>query len=253
MSRIGFIGTGHIAAPMVRFLSNRGHEIVVSDRNADVAASLRESHGVNVADNQTVLDKSDVVFLCLRPHVAQDILAPLNFKPDQHIVSVMAGISLNQLRELCAPATDFSLTIPFGFLEVGGCPLPAYPSKILLETLFSPDNPVIELSSEDELNQHFAICTMLPGLLDLMATGARWLGNATGDQTAAALYTTQLIRGFLNALPPSSADQLTRERDALATEGTISLQMTTALRKGRCHDTLEHALDAINTRLKAKS
>jgi pyrroline-5-carboxylate reductase len=86
-----------------------------------------------------------------------------------------------------------------------------------------------------------------------MATGAGWLGAATGDQDAAALYTTQLIRGFLDALPPASADQLARERDALATQGTISLQMTTALRDGRCHDTLEHALDAINTRLKAKS
>jgi len=253
MSSIGFIGTGHIAAPMVRFLSDRGHEVTVSNRNADVAAQLNQSHGVRVADNQSVVDTSDIVFLCVRPHIAEDVLTSIDFRPDQQIISVMAGISLKHLQAICAPATDFSLTIPFGFLEKGGCPLPAYPSKTLLEQLFSPENPVIELASESALNQHFAICTMLPGLLDLMATGAGWLGAATGDQDAAALYTTQLIRGFLDALPPASADQLARERDALATQGTISLQMTTALRDGRCHDTLEHALDAINTRLKAKS
>ena len=253
MSAIGFIGTGHIAAPMVRFLSDRGHVISVSDRNADVAADLNKSHGVRIADNQSVVDASDIVFLCVRPHLAEDILTALNFRQDQQIISVMAGVALERLQALCAPAADFSLTIPFGFLEAGGCPLPAYPSKNLLEHLFSPENPVIELASESALNQHFAICTLLPGLLDLMSTGAGWLGDATGDQDAAALYTTQLFRGFLAALPPSDAGQLSRERDALATGGTISLQMTTALRDGGCHDTLKQALDAINARLETKS
>lgn len=110
---------------MVRFLADRGHQITVSERNAEVAASLAASDGVAVADNQAVLDASDIVFLCLRPHVAADILKPVTFRADHQIVSVMAGISLEALGAACAPARDIIMTIPLGYLEKGGCPLPA--------------------------------------------------------------------------------------------------------------------------------
>lgn len=249
MSRIGFIGTGHIAAPMVRFLADRAHSISVSERNADVAAALRASHAVTAADNQTVLNASDIIILCLRPHLVDDVLPGLRFREGQQVVSVMAGVSLERLRVFCAPASSICMTIPFGFLEHGGCPLPAYPSAALLTDLFSPENPVIEVKSEAALNQHFAICTMLPGVLDLLATGADWLGQATEDADAAALYTTQLVRGFLGSLPQPHSQQLAEERDALATQGTISLQMVEGLKTGGCHDTLLGTLDAIAARL----
>ena len=127
MNSIGFIGTGHIAAPMVRFLSDRGHEVTVSNRNADVAAQLNQSHGVSVADNQSVVDTSDIVFLCVRPHIVEDVLTSIDFRPDQQIISVMAGISLKHLQAICAPATDFSLTIPFRISGKGRLPFARLP------------------------------------------------------------------------------------------------------------------------------
>ncbi len=249
MSVIGFIGTGHIAAPMARFLSGKGHRINVSDRNANVAQSLANSIGARVLDNQAVLDASDIVFLCLRPHVAQAVLRDLTFRADHRIVSVMAGVPLAALTTLCAPASDFTLTIPIGFLEQGGCPLPACPKPDLLASLFAPENPVIGVATETGLNAHFAICTMVPGMLDLMATGASWLGDQTGDQNGAAAYTTQLIAGFLVAVQGRDDKVLARERDALATDGTISLQMVEALRDDGVHDVLCDALQAISARL----
>ena len=84
MSRIGFIGTGHIAAPMVRFLAERGHEITVSERNAETAQALRACHGVSIATNQDVLDRSDIVFLCVRPHVARRVCV-------RHVVARVPG------------------------------------------------------------------------------------------------------------------------------------------------------------------
>ncbi len=92
MSRIGFIGTGHIAAPMARFLARTGHDIVVSERNADVAATLEETCGAIVAPNQKVLDSAEIVFLCLRPQIARAVLSGLTFRPEQRVVSVMAGL-----------------------------------------------------------------------------------------------------------------------------------------------------------------
>ena len=56
MSRIGFIGTGHIAELMERFLVARGHEIVATRRNADVSAWLAEELGVTVDEPLGILE-----------------------------------------------------------------------------------------------------------------------------------------------------------------------------------------------------
>ena len=253
MSSIGFVGTGHIAAPMVRFLSARGHQITVSERNAQTASELAALHGVSIASNQEVIDRSEIVFLCMRPYLAAEVFAPLKFRPSQKIVSVMAGVSLEQLQTLCAPATDITMTIPLGYLEQGGCPLPACPKADVLAALFEPENPVLEVPEEAALNMHFAVCAFVPGVLDLMETTAQWLGNETGDHDQAASYTRQLLSGFLATLPEGGAEVLSAERDALATEGTLSLQMTDGLRAAGTHDALQQTLSAIGARLSTAS
>lgn len=252
MSRIGFIGTGHIAAPMVRFLASKGHSIAVTERNSDVSAALKAELGVTVADAQCVIDTSDIVFLCLRPQIAPGILETLTFRADQQIVSVMAAVSAQQLAQLCVPASDFVQTIPLGFLQQGGCPLAAFGNDTLLADLFQPENPVVAVSDEAALNAHFAICAMVPGMLDLMATGSAWLAEQTGDADAAEFYTTQLLSGFLSTMETGTSGRLATERDALATEGTLSLQMTDGLHSGRAHDVLRATLAAIGSRLETK-
>ncbi|WP_170558993.1 NAD(P)-binding domain-containing protein [Ruegeria atlantica] len=249
MSRIGFIGTGHIAAPIARFLTDKGHSIAVTERNAKVSAELEAELGVTVTNPQAVIDASDIVFLCLRPQIAPEVLDNLSFRSDQQIVSVMAAVSADQLASLCAPATDFVQTIPLGFLRQGGCPLAAFGNDALLAELFEPENPVVKVETEVALNAHFAICAMVPGILDVMATGAEWLTQQTGDADASEFYTTQLLSGFLQTMQTGQAGRLTEERDALATDGTLSLQMTQALHAGKAHDALRSALQAIGKRL----
>ncbi len=249
MSAIGFIGTGHIAAPMARHLAAKSHEIFVSERNLETAADLENSIGATVLSNQEVLDASEIIFLCLRPHVSPEILPELKFRADHKIISVMAGIPFAQLQKECAPASEFEITIPLGFLEKGGCPLPGFPNATVLTQLFSPENPVLSVASEDALNRHFAICALVPGLLDLLATGAAWLGNETGDVDAAEFYATQLLSGFLAATPKGKAGSLATERDALATEGTLSIQMTSSLRNADVHDVVKRTLAAIGEHL----
>jgi pyrroline-5-carboxylate reductase len=245
MSRIGFVGTGHIAAPMARHLAAKGHSIAVTKRNARVSAALAQEIGAIVLDAQEVLDTSEIVFLCLRPDAAEAAIEPLRFRPEQQIVSVMANVSRDRLEALCTPAADFVQTIPLGFVEQGGCPLAAFGNDALLAELFAPENPVVAVRDEAALNAHFAICAMVPGLLDLMDTGADWLAGKTGDAQAAEVFTTQLMRGFLTAMEGSLADA----RDALATDGTLSLQMTSGLHTGGAHGALSDTLEAINTRL----
>lgn len=99
---------------MARALATRGHSVIVSRRNETVSAALaREHDSISVADNQEVLDHSDVVILSLRAQVAQEVLPRLAFRSDQTLISVMAGVTLAELAEFCAPTIHISLTIPF--------------------------------------------------------------------------------------------------------------------------------------------
>ncbi len=40
MTHVGFLGTGHIAAPMARALATRRHSVIVSRRNESVSTTL---------------------------------------------------------------------------------------------------------------------------------------------------------------------------------------------------------------------
>lgn len=250
MSRIGVIGTGHIAAPMVRHLAAKGHQITVSDRNAGVAADLRAGFGVDIAPAQQVIDASDILLLCLRPEVAAPVLDGLDFRAGQRIVSVMARVSADDLARLCAPATDFVQAIPMGFIDQGGCPLPAYGDTRLLADLFAPENTVIQVADEGALNAYFAASAMTSCVLDLLDGASDWLAGRTGDSDAAELYFRQLVAGFLGGIDPNAgAGCLAQERDALATEGTLNQQMVTAIRAGHLRQTVQAALAAIDKRL----
>ena len=253
MSRIGFIGTGHVAAPMARFLARKGHQIAVTTRSRAVSAALRASHGVTVGEPQEVIDTSDIVFLCVRPHQAAPLLPTLTFRADQAIVSAMAAVSLAELARLCAPATRFVRTIPMRFIDPGGCPLAACGDTALLAGLFDPENPVIPVANEAALNAHFAISTMVSGTLDILSSAAGWLGEQTGDKDGAELFTAQMVAGYLAAMDKTGpAGALAAERDTMAMDGTLSLQMTTGLRDGGAHDALRATLTGLLHRLETR-
>ena len=249
MARIGFIGTGQIAAPMIRTLARDGHACCVSRRSEALSSALEtECANVTAAENQAVVDESDIVFLCIRPHLAHEVIEPLSFRAGQQIVSVMAGVSMADLMTLCAPAADISMTIPLGYLEAGGCPLAVYPTAEPLEAHFGKANPVIPVSSEDALNSHFAVCAMVPGMLAMREAGAGWLAQRTDDPDAAERYTTELMAGFLAAMD-KGAGRLGTEKNELATDGTLSLMMVEALEQGGARDAMTGARDAIERRL----
>ena len=107
---------------------------------------------------------------------------------------------------------------------------------------------MVSVASEAALNSHFAICALVPGVLALLETGACWLAEKGGDNDDAALFTKQLVAGFLSAMG-KEAGCLKAEKDALATPGTLSLMMVEGLSDGGATAALTDTLDAIDARL----
>ena len=160
MARVGFIGTGKIASAMVRGVTGQGHEIYVSKRGANIAADLALLDDVQIFDNQDLLDKADIIILCLLKDVAHLILPELNFREGHRVISVMVDVSFSQLAKLCAPVQAIEITIPLPFVATGNCPLPCFPSNVIISELFGTNNPIFSTKTEAGLNAHFAVTAM---------------------------------------------------------------------------------------------
>lgn len=246
MARVGFIGTGEITTSLVRGLRDQGHQILVSERNAETAARLAaEVPGVTVAPNATVVEQADIVFLCLLARVAADVLPTLPFRAGQSIISVMVDVSLTRLQALCAPATDIAITIPLPPIATGGCPLPVYPASAALKELYGARNMVFTVRDEQALNAHFGATALCSPLLEQILTTATWLAGHTGDQHQAEAYVAAVIRGYLpETLAPG---QLAGALQSLSTEGGLNATLRAAMSPANAD--LRRGLDGFRKRL----
>jgi len=246
MARVGFIGTGEIAALMVQGLAGQGHQIMVSDRNAQVAARLAATvPGVTVAPNAAVVAGSDIVILCLLANVADAALAGLPFRAGQSVISVMVDVGLAKLQKLCDPASDIAITIPLPPIATGGCPLPVYPASAALETLFGAKNRVFTVRDEVALNAHFGATAFCSPFLEQVLTTAAWLAEFTGDSDQSQAYLRDVLCGYLPA--DGQNGHLGAALKSLSTEGGLNATLRAAM-KGANAD-LRAGLDGFRGRL----
>lgn len=247
--RIGFMGTGEIAGAMVRALTGRGHEILVSPRNATRAAELAALADVSIAPNEVIAQRCDVVVICLMADLARALLPQLAFRAQTRVISVMADFDHAALLDAVAPARDVSITIPLAAIAVGGCPLPVYPDAGAVRDVFGADNMVFELASEAALNAHFAATSLASAAFLLAGAGADWLGEATGDRGAAEVYVLGLLSGFLAALPQDGAGRIDEALASLNTEGGLNQSVRRDLTAAGWPKDLRAALDKLRPRL----
>ena len=143
--KIGIIGTGTIAAAVVDGIAEDRHQIIVSCRGQLHSSRLEKKYeNVTVADNQKVLDESDIIFLGLLEDQAQSILSSLTFRPSQKIVSLMSGPPLIELRDMVAPAVAVANMIPFPGIATGGSPILVLGEAKIINSLFGARNSIFQ-------------------------------------------------------------------------------------------------------------
>ncbi|WP_424944906.1 NAD(P)-binding domain-containing protein [Aliiroseovarius crassostreae] len=250
MARIGFIGTGEIAAHMVVGLAGQGHDILVSDRNATRAHELAARFAeVRVAANADVVAGADVVILCLMADVARAVLPALPFRAGQTVISAMVDVSIADLQSLCAPATDLAITIPLSSIAVGGSALPVYPDNAQLRALFGDRNLILPCRDEAALNAHFAASALASPILDLMTAGAGWLADETGDPAGAQTYVVTVFAGFLRQMQAEPDTGFADLLAALSTEGGLNASLRDHMRGHGAPQDLRDGMDGLKPRL----
>jgi len=197
----GFIGTGTITSALVRGLCTTAHppdSVWISPRNPQKAKGLEEEfESVRIGrDNQEVADRADVVFLAVRPQDARDVLTPLRFRADQHVVSLLAGTSLSEVRPFAAPAARVVRAVPLPSVERHVGPIALYPGDEPVEALFGGLGTVIVPDEEPELDKLLIITSLMAPYYALLGEIASWAVNAGVERKTAADYTAAMFRAL---------------------------------------------------------
>lgn len=238
--RLGVIGTGTIATAAMRGIAGDRHQITVSRRSAANAQALaRDFANVAVADNQTVLDESDVIFVALLAGDAPQILRALRFRPDQRVITLMTGITPDEVAALVAPARVEAQMLPFPAVANGGSPILVLGAPDLVRTLFGARNQVFALPDAAEMDAYLCAQALLSPVARMVADAAGWLGGRVTDGAQAEAFLRVLIASSLADLESNALIQ------ALNTPGGYNQRLRLHIETSGISQALTEGLDAL--------
>ena len=249
----GVLGVGAIASAIVTGLVDGLEEppsVLLSPRGAATSSRLAARHGsVSVAaDNQAVLDGSEIVIVCLR---AQDaaLLADLTWRPDHVVVSAMPGAGIGRLRELVAPATAVARAIAMPAVATRSTTTTVHPPLPAVRELFDRLGGTVEIAEEDAFTALYTGSAMVAPLFAFLATYADWM---VSRGVPVEVANRQVAAVAADALPSPDAvaavgfEELAKEH---ATPGGVNEQIVTLLRDAGVLDEIRDAVDTVHERI----
>ncbi len=252
--RIGFVGTGVITEAIVTGLLRAEftiEEIVVSPRSEARSARLAAlSPLVRVAsDNQDVVSACDVVFLAVRPQIAEEVVRPLSFTPGTIVASLIATIPIPTLRQWIGADVELSRAVPLPFVaELRGVTV-VYPASAVLDRIFGELGTVIDCDTIDEFDAFAVAGGLMGAYFGFAETCAQWLNAADVPADKARAYLAPFFHGLAGsavAAPEKSFEDLRMEH---STAGGLNEQMHERFRREGGLRALTVAMDAVAERI----
>ena len=250
----GVLGVGAIGAAIVTGLCENVDDaptVLLSPRNAENASGLaRRFPTVDVAPhNQAVVDGARVVLVCVRPQVAETVLGELRFPAERVVVSAMAGVSVEALQRLVAPATDVARVIPLPSVARRDGITPVHPPNAAATALFDRLGETLEVADIKAFEAFSASTATIAAHFAYLNAIASWLELQEIPAPAATRYVASMFAGL--AEPTRSGErfeQLAREH---ATTGGTNEQFLNELEQGGTFEHVSLGLQRILERLKA--
>lgn len=246
------IGVGAIGAAIVTGLCQDvtdAPRLLLSPRNPAVTADLaRRFPSVVVApDNQAVVDGAQVVLVCVRPQDARAVLTELRFPADSIVISAMAGVPVEALRGLVAPATDVSRVIPLPSVATREGLTPIHPPSPAARALFDRLGGTVAISDEAALEALSASTATIAAHFAYLGAITAWLESRAIPAAAATRYVAEMFAGLATATRRADDfEQLAREH---ATPGGINEQFLAELGRDDIARRIGTALERVLLRL----
>ena len=250
---LGFIGTGNIVTDVITGICKSKisyKKIFISPRNKKKAQNLKKKFKkiIIAKDNQTVVTKSDWIFLGVLPKVGESILPKLNFKKKQTVISFMSTTNYLKLKKLIKKKIIIIRAIPMPPIRLGKGPVAIFPPNKKVKSFFDKIGTTIEIKNEKLSKNFWAISGTMASFYELLAVLSNWLTRKKTNKSDAQKYVTLLYSALaelalLNSKKPLK--NLVNEQ----TPGGLNWQGVNELRKSGYYRLLEKSLRKIYKRL----
>lgn len=231
IENIGVVGVGAIAEAIVGGLAAAlpDARIHLSPRNAATATRLAAEHEtVSVCeDNQAVVDRSDVLLLCVRPADVEAVLDEIHVPHDRTIVSAVAGWSIEALVHRMPHGPEVARVIPLPAVRELRGTTAAFPTHPVVDEVFGPLGGTVIATDEAQLDAMSAATATVSAHLTYLATITRWLS----DQGLPASDAESFLRGIFAEVGVSLTEQ-TAPLDDLVRAHETPAGLNEALRTG---------------------
>lgn len=259
---VGVIGVGEIAEALVTGLlaQEEGCQaavsaVVLSPRGRARAESLtaRFPQVRMAADNAEVAAATDTVIVSVRPDQLADALEGVEFRPDQLVVSTLAGVDLATLRtavggsEAEGPAVVRSVPLPPVARRAGVTPLiPAEPRAVAMFDLLGGH---LAVADEDQMAAVTVLTGAQTGLLEYVRVLCRWAADNGLDPASTETYIRSTVAGLEPGLRDGSTSVDTLI-DNFETPGGLNWQLRTGFFDDATTGVLTRELDTLHRRVR---
>ncbi len=252
--KLGFVGSGAITEAVVTGLMKSRSDIsaiVVSPRSAHVAARLAEIFPtVRVgAGNQDVVDSADIVFLAIRPQIAEEVVRELRFREHQHVVSFIAAVPTEALASWIDVPATITRAIPLPFVaELRGATA-IYPPNAQIADLFSSLGTAVQAENLKQYDLFGAASALMATYFGLLETSARWLEAEGMSYDQASMYLKQLFGALSHVTDTSREQSFEAMASEFSTKGGLNEQVFREFIENGGTKALTLALDSVLKRI----
>ena len=253
--RIGFVGTGTIAEAIIEGVTKSSlapEHIVISPRNKDIAGRLAAMHEmVRIGDtNQAVVDESDMIFIAVRPQVVEEVLRELTFRPEQHVVSLVATLSADQLRGWLGEEIIITQAIPLPFVADRQGVTAVFPPNQEAMDFFAALGTAIAVHSKDEFDLTMLASSLMGSYFGLLEGIADWFSEKGMPAEITRSYVARLFASLSDIAIKSSHKPLSTLRREYSTRGGLNEQLFQEFTHLGGLDALKGALQKVNRRIR---
>lgn len=249
---IGFIGVGALAEYTIKGIRRGGFDgnILLSPRNQIMAEALARDYRCEVmTSNQAVVDNCEQLVLSTRPADCIDALSQLNLRSDQLLISVVAGVAIDDLRNVVDSDINIVRAMPVSSAEAGSSPTLIYPENDAVSQLFEFCGDSIIANDEAEFNQGSVLACTYSWYFALFDE----LIKATQSESLSSETASKLVLGMAKgaaSLALENSSQSPGEiAESIATEGTFSKLGLNVLKSDQAFEPWHAACKALQDRL----
>ncbi|WP_433336823.1 NAD(P)-binding domain-containing protein [Spirillospora sp. CA-294931] len=203
LKRIGIIGVGEIGRAIVTGLyRDESPEVFLSPRGASTVAELSSRYpGVHVcADNQEVVDRSEIVIIAVRRQDRHEALTGVRVDADKIVVNVMSGVGTDDLRRTLATTAPLIRAIPLPAVRERRAVTVTCPSHSVVDALFEHLGGALPVADETAFDVYSALTGTLTTHYSYLATLTSWAGDHGIPAEEADRYIRSLFQNVGRAL-----------------------------------------------------